>query len=389
MRRAAIVGVGHSKFGNRGDVNLSELAFESIREALLDAHLTQKDIESVFVGTQGWGWYEERIPEAAVADYAGLNPAGLCYVSAACASGSAAVRATYSAVASGIADIAMAVGVEKMTEVDTPTVVDLIGRAGCYTWEFENFGLTFPGFYALHANAHMAKYRTTQEQLAMAAVKNHKYGAMNPKAQFQREITIEDVMKSRMVAYPLKIYDCCPITDGSATIIVASEEKARKITDSPIWIKGIGAASDAANLSKRRNYVGVMSAALAAQQAYKMANIGPEDLDMALVHDCFTIAEIMAYEDLGFCKKGEGGRLIQDGQTYIGGKIPVNVDGGLKAKGHPIGATGVAQCAEITKQLRGEAGNRQVPLKKGLGLAHNVGGSGQIGNVTILGRDTS
>ena len=386
MRKVSIVGVGHSKFGRRNDVNLSELAFESIKDALLDANLVQKDIEFVFVGTQGWGWHEERLPAAIVADYAGLNPAGLCYVSAGCASGSAAVRAAYMAVASGVADTVMAVGVEKMYGVDTRTIVDLIGRAGSYIWEFENFGLTFPAFYAMHAVAHMHKFGTTEEQLAMVAVKNHKYGAMNSNAQFQREITIEDVLKSIMVAYPLKLYDCCPISDGSATVILASEEKARKITDLPIWIKGAGAGSDSANLSKRPNYVGVRSAVVAAQQAYKMAGVGPEDVDVALVHDCFTIAEIMAYEDLGFCEKGEGGKLIEEGQTYIGGKIPVNVDGGLKAKGHPIGATGVAQCAEITKQLRGQAEKRQVPLKKGIGVTHNVGGSGQFGYVTILGR---
>jgi len=385
MRKVAVVGIGHSKFGRRLDVNVNELAFEAIKSALLDSGLTQKDIEFVSVGSYGM-WYEEVLPAVTVAEYAKLYPAGLARCEAACATGSAAFRFAYVTVASGEADVAMAVGVEKMTEVDTSTAVEIIGRSGSYLWEFENFGLTFPGYYAMHATAHMNKFGTKEEHLAMVAVKNHKYGAMNPYAHFQREITLEEALKSFVVAWPLKLYDCCPLSDGAAAVILASEEKAKKITDTPVWILSMGLASDSAGLSKRSEYTGLRATVLAAEKAYKQAGVASKDVDVAVVHDCFTIAEILAYEDLGFCKKGEGGKLIEEGQTYIGGRIPVNVDGGLKAKGHPLGATGCSMVAEITRQLRGEAGKRQAPIKEGKGLAHNVGGTGHYCYITILGR---
>ncbi len=384
MKRVAIVGIGQSKFGRRIDVNVNELAFEAIREALLETGLSQRDIEIVSVGTVGSPWSEELLPAVTVTDYAGLYPAGVVRCEAACSTGSAAFNYAYSAVAGGVADVAMAVGVEKMSEVDTATAVEVIGRSGSYLWEFENFGMTFPGYYAMHAVAHMAEFGTTVDQLAMVAVKNHKYGAMNPLAHIQKEITIDDVLNSRVIAWPLKLYDCCPISDGSAAVILASEDRAAEITDTPIWVKGLGMASGSANLSKRKDFVGLKATVLASRKAYKMADIEPEDVDVAVVHDCFTIAEILAYEDLGFCGKGEGGNLIEEGETYIGGKIPVNIDGGLKAKGHPLGATGCSMVYEIVKQLRSQAGKRQASLKKGIGLVHNVGGTGHFCYVTVL-----
>ncbi|MHA1583208.1 MAG: thiolase domain-containing protein [Candidatus Baldrarchaeia archaeon] len=390
MRKVAVIGVGNSKFGNRQDVNVTELAFEAVKPAIEDAGITPKDIEFVAVGSAGAGaWYEEALPTVIAAEYCGLTGAGLVRCEAACASGSAAVFTVYSAIASGQIDIGMALGLEKMREVDTPTVVELIGRAGYYLWEFHNFGMTFPAYYAIHATAHMAKYGTTEEDLALVAVKNHKYAAMNPVAHFQKEISVDDVLSSYPIAWPLKLYDCCPVTDGSAAVILASEEKVKELKiDTPVWIEGIGYSSGTGNLSKRDSYVGLKSAVIAAQKAYKMAGVGPEDIEVATVHDCFTIAEIMAYEDLGFCKKGEGPKLLREGQTEIGGKIPVNVDGGLKAKGHPIGATGCSMIYELTKQLREEAEKRQrqVPLKKYTALAHNVGGTGHYCYVTILRR---
>ena len=386
MTRVAIVGIGHSRFGRRTDVNVGELAFESIGEAVDDAGVDRSEIKSVIVGTMG-SWYEESLPAVVVNEYAGLSGAGTMRVEAACASGSAALKAAYNSILSGETDVALAVGVEKMTEVDSPTSVELIGRAGSYMWEFENFGMTFPAYYALYAVSHMNRYGTTEEDLARIAVKAHRYGAMNPLAQFQKEITLEKALGSPVVAWPLKLYDACPLSDGSAAAVLASEEVAKKLSDTPIWIKGVGYSSDTANLSRRSNYVGLEAAAQAANRAYSAAKVSPGDIDVATAHDCFTIAELMAYEDLGFCKKGEGARLVREGQTEIGGRIPVNVDGGLKAKGHPVGATGVSMAVEITKQLRGEAGRRQVPLKKGLGLVHNVGGTGHYAYVTILSRD--
>ncbi len=390
MRKVAVIGVGNSKFGNRQDVNVTELAFEAVKPAIEDAGITPKDIEFVAVGSAGAGaWYEEALPAVITAEYCGLTGAGLVRCEAACASGSAAVFTVYSAIASGQIDIGMALGLEKMREVDTPTVVELIGRAGYYLWEFHNFGMTFPAYYAMHATAHMAKYGTTEEDLALVAVKNHKYAAMNPVAHFQKEITIDEALSSYPIAWPLKLYDCCPVTDGAAAVILASEEKVKELKiDTPVWIESIGYSSGTGNLSRRDTYVGLKSSVIAAQKAYKKAGVGPEDIEVATVHDCFTIAEIMAYEDLGFCKKGEGPKLLREGQTEIGGKIPVNVDGGLKAKGHPIGATGCSMIYELTKQLREEAEKRQrqVPLKNYIALAHNVGGTGHYCYVTILRR---
>ena len=385
MSRVAIVGIGHSKFGRRTDVNIGELAFESIKQAVDDAGVDKNDIRNVVVGSMG-SWSEESLPAVVVNEYAGLSGAGTMRVEAACASGSAALKSAYNSILSGEGDVAMAVGVEKMTEVDSSTTVELIGRAGSYTWEFENYGMTFPGYYALYAVAHMNQFGTTQEDLARVAVKAHHYGAMNPLAQFQKEITLEKALGSQVVAWPLKLYDACPLTDGSAAVVLASEDVAKKLTDTPIWIRGVGYSSDSANMSRRGSYVGLEAAVRAARSAYAMAKVSPDDIDVATAHDCFTIAELMAYEDLGFCKKGEAARMVREGQTELGGKIPVNLDGGLKAKGHPIGATGVSMAVEITKQLRGEAGRRQAPIRNGVGLVHNIGGTGHYAYVTILSR---
>ena len=390
MRKVAVIGVGSSEFGNRSDVNIAELAFEAAKPSLEDAGVEAQDIEFVALGSVGAGaWYEELLPAVVASEYCGMTHAGLVRCEAACASGSAAFFTAYSAIASGQTELTMAMGVEKMREIDSASAMEWIGRAGYYLWEFHNFGVTFPAYYALYANAHMAKYGTTEEDLALVAVKNHKYGSMNPIAHLKNKITVDDVMSSPMIASPLKLYDCCPITDGSSSIVLASEEKVKELKiDTPIWVAGIGYSSGTANLSKRSDYVGLEASVIASQMAYKRARVTPDQVDFAEVHDCFTIAEIMAYEDIGLCKKGEGPKLIREGQTEIGGKIPVNMDGGLKAKGHPIGTTGCAMIYELTRQLREEAEEktRQVPLKNYIGLAHNVGGTGHYCYVTILRR---
>ncbi len=390
MRKVAVIGVGNSKFGVRNDVNIAELAFEAVKPSFEDAGITPKDVEFAAIGTVGAGaWSEELLPAVVVGEYCGLINAGLLRCEAACASGSAAFQTAYSTVASGQAEMAMAIGVEKMRETDTPTTMEWIGRAGYYLWEFHNFGLTFPAYYALYANAHMAKYGTTEEDLALVAVKNHKYASMNPVAHLQKRITVDDVLSSIVVAWPLKLYDSCPITDGAASIILASEEKVRELKiDTPVWVAGIGFAPGTANLSKRKDYVGLEASVKASQRAYKAAGVTQKKIEVAEVHDCFTIAEIMAYEDIGLCSKGEAAKLIREGLTEIGGKIAVNIDGGLKAKGHPIGATGCSMIYELTKQLREEADERgrQAPLKNYVALAHNVGGTGHYCYVTILRR---
>jgi acetyl-CoA C-acetyltransferase len=282
----------------------------------------------------------------------------------------------------GLHDVVAVVGFQKMTELDAAEVQDVMSRSGDVMWE-SPFGPTMPAYYALHARAHMDRYGTTEEQLALVSVKNHKYGAKNPYAMFQKEITIGDVLESRIVASPLKLYDCCANADGATCIILAAEKLARKFTDTPVWLAGLGLASSPMSLTSRSEFASFQCSVLAARQAYKMAKVTARQIDVAEVHDSFTSAEIINYEDLGFCKRGEGGKFIEDGQAYIGGKMPVNVDGGLLAKGHPVGATGAAHIISITKQLRNEADGNQVPDTK-LGLAHNIGGIGMYAVCTIL-----
>ncbi len=386
--RVGIIGVGCSKFGVRDDVTLQELAFEAVKEAVEDAGISKEDIEMSVVGTAGTRSYE-LMPAVPINEYCGFAGRGPIRVEAACATGSAAVYTAYTTIKSGIADMVIAIGIEKMNEVDTPTSLAVGGRSGSYLWEFHQYGTTFPGYYAMHASAHMARYGTTEKQLALVAVKNHRNAAKNPKAQFQKEITLEKALSSRYVAYPLRLFDCSAITDGSAAAILASEEKIKELglKDKAVWIEGVGYSSDTANLTKRVDYVGLKATVEASRMAYKMAKIDDpvKQLDVAALHDCFTIAEIMAYEDLGFCKKGEGGKFIENGDSDFGGKIPVNTFGGLKAKGHPLGATGVGMVYEIVKQLREEAGELQVDLKNYKGLTHNIGGTGHFGWVFILG----
>jgi len=391
LRRAAIVGVGHTKFGRAVDKQLQELAWEAIKQALQDAGVSQKDIDFVAVGNAG-GWSAESLPAVAICEYAGLNPTGSMRVEAACASGSAALRTAFTAVESGQADLALAVGVEKMTESTNLQVVEMIGRAGNFFWEFQHFGLTFPGYYAMYATSYMHEYGAREEDLAAVAVKNHHYAALNPLAHFQKEITIEDVMKSRYVAWPLKLYDCSPQTDGAAAVVIASEELAKKLTDTPVWIAAQGVSTGTSNLSKRDNFLSLESAVRAAEQVYKKLGIDRSRaykyFDVAEVHDCFTIAEIIAYEDLGFAERGQGYVLAREGETYKGGRIAVNLDGGLKAKGHPIAATGVSMAVEITKQLRQQnKGERQADIKTGMGISHNIGGTGHYAYITVYSLD--
>jgi len=387
VRRVGIVGVGMSVFGVRNDVVIQELAWEAVKEALADAGLTQRDIEISVVGSAGTRTYE-LYPAVPINEYSGFSEKGPIRVEAACATGSASLTVAYNMVASGFVDIAMAIGVEKMNEVDTPTSLAVGGRGGNYLWEYHFYGTTFPAYYALYATAHMAMYGTTEEQLALVRVKNQKYAAKNPKAQFQFEVTVDEVLKSRPIAWPLKLYDCSAITDGAAAVVIASEDAIKKLkVDTPVWIEAIGYASDTANITRREDYVGLKATRLAAQMAYKKAGIEPKDVEVAEVHDCFTIAEIMAYEDLGFVEKGLGGKFIEEGQSDIGGKVAVNLSGGLLGKGHPLGATGLAMIYELTKQLREERERgRQAPLKRYIGLAHNIGGTGHYGYVTILRR---
>jgi acetyl-CoA C-acetyltransferase len=384
MTRIGIIGIGHGVFGRRSDATVQELAFEAFSAAMQDAGITREVLDASVIGSVP-EYHKQRSLPGVVQEYLGLNPLPTWLTEVACASGSAAIRTAWMAIKAGIHDIVAVIGCQKMTELTTPEILALMGRVGEVQWE-SVFGTTFPAYYAMFAQRHMHEFGTTREQLLEVAIKNHFYGAKNPCALFQKEITMQKALESDEVALPLQVFDCCANADGAACVILAKEEKAKDISKKTVWLDGMACATASMSVLRRPNLVGLPSAEIASAVAYKMAGVGPEDINVAQVHDCFTIAEIMAYEDLGFCKKGEGGKFVADHQTYIGGKIPVNVDGGLKAKGHPIGATGVSQTYEIAKQLRGEAGERQVP-NAGIGLTHNVGGIGQYCFVQILRRD--
>jgi acetyl-CoA C-acetyltransferase len=284
------------------------------------------------------------------------------------------------AVASGYHDIVISAGVEKMTDVVDPTPV--ISTAADQEWEVQQ-GANFPSLYAMMARRHMHEYGTTREQLAMFSVVNHKNGALNPLAQYPMEITVDQVLKSSMVADPLRLLDCSPITDGAAAAILCPAEDARKYTDNPIYVKASAQASGTIALQERRDITTIDSTVTAARRAYKMAGLQPKDIDVAEVHDCFSINGLLAIEDLGFVEKGQAGPAVEDGMTERDGQIPINPSGGLKSRGHPLGATGIAQTAEIVWQLRGEAGKRQIPDVE-LGMTHNIGGTGGTAAVHIF-----
>jgi acetyl-CoA C-acetyltransferase len=384
MSRVGVIGIGHGQFGRRSDATVQELAFEAFRLALEDSGLAREQIDASVIAAVP-EYHKQRSVAGVVQEYLNLNPKPTWLTEVACASGSAAIRTAAMAIRSGMHDVVAVIGCQKMTELSTAEILALMGRVGDVQWE-SVFGTTFPGYYALFARRHMHEYGTTAEQLAMVAVKNHFYGARNPKALFRKEIALAKALASDPVASPLRVYDCCANADGAACLILAAAEPARDLRAAPVWLDGLGCASASMSVLRRQDLTGLPSAVEAARQAYAMAGVEPRDIKVAEVHDCFTIAEIMAYEDLGFCGKGEGGAFIQAKQSYSGGATPVNVDGGLKAKGHPIGATGVSMAYEIVKQLRGQCAERQVPGAD-VGLTHNVGGIGQYCFVHVFRKD--
>jgi len=385
MRDVAIIGVGITKFGELWDKSFRDLISEAGTKAILDAGIEGKEIDALFVGSMSPGRFvgQEHVG-ALVADSSGLHVMNIptTRVENACASGGLALRQAYISVASGMHDIVVVGGVEKMTDVIGGEATDILAMAADQEWE-AFFGVTFPALYAMIARRHMHEYGTTREQLAEVAVKNHDNGLLNPNAHFRRKITVDSVLNATMVADPLTVLDCSPISDGAAALVLAPLDKAKQYTDKIVKISGSGQASDSLALHGREDICTFKATVEAARQAYKQAGVEPKDIDLAEVHDCFTIAEILAIEDLGFVKKGEGGKATEEGRTRIDGDLPINPSGGLKAKGHPVGATGIAQAAEVALQLRGEAGERQVKDAE-IGLTHNIGGSGATCVVHIL-----
>ena len=386
MRDVAVIGVGCTTFGEKWESSFRDLFVEAGALALDDAGIAGEQIDALYVGNMSAGRFvEQEHVGALIADYAGLATRHIpsTRVEAACASGGLAFRQAVIAVASGMEDVVVAAGVEKMTDVTAGASVDAL--AGAADREWEGFvGATFPGLYAMMANDYMHRYPLTRRQLAQVAVKNHFNGARNPIAQFRQEITIDTVLRSALVADPLRLFDCSPITDGAAAVILAPLERAREFTDSPVRVLASAQASDTITLHDRRDISTLDATVAAGDRAFRIAGLERSDIDLVEVHDCFTIAEICAIEDLGFCRKGEAGRLTEEGGTALNSDLPVNTSGGLKACGHPVGATGIKQVYEVVLQLRGEAGKRQIDGAE-IGMTHNVGGTGATVAVHILG----
>ncbi|HII86218.1 TPA: thiolase domain-containing protein [Candidatus Bathyarchaeota archaeon] len=383
----SIVSAGLSRFGKHEGLYAREIFAEAAKEAFdrcpkLDP---KNDIKAMFIGHMGESYEHQGHMGATAADWTGLLNIPATRTEAACASSGAALRSGVYAVLSGLADVVLVGGAEKMTHRTTAEVTEYLAMASDYPFEQWN-GITFPGLFALMATAHMHYYGTTERQMAAVAVKNHFHGSLNPKAHMQKEISLENVLTSRLVASPFKLYDCSLITDGGSCVVLSKPEMAKRFTDSPVHIVGSGQASDTIGLYERKTFTSLSSAKLAAKTAYDMAGVCPQDIQVAEVHDCFTFAELMAYEDLGFCKPGEGGKLAESGETRLGERLPVNTSGGLKAKGHPVGATGTAQAYEMYLQLTGQAEKRQVKEAQ-IGLTHNVGGSGATAAVHIYRSD--
>lgn len=383
MRDVAIIGVGMTKWGELWVKSLRQIFVETALLAIDDAGVDK--VDSLIVGSMSSGLFigQEHLGSL-LADYLGQTPIPAARVESACASGGLALKMGFIEVASGMSDVVLVGGVEKMTDVTGHEATYALGTAA--DQEYECFhGITFPGLYALIARAHMEKYGTTREQLALVAVKNHDNGSKNPLAQFPIKITVDSVLNSVLVADPLRVLDCSPITDGAAALILCPVEMAKKLKKPIIRIAGVGQATDTIALSSRKDITWLESTYQAAQRAYQMAGKKPSDIDVVEVHDCFTIAELCVIEALGLVNRGESGKAVEAGLTSLDGKIPVNPSGGLKAKGHPVGATGVAQVVEVVKQLRGEAGARQVKEAR-VGLTQNMGGSGGSAIVHILER---
>ena len=412
-RGVAVVGAGMSKFGAFSDKTSRDLfveAFQEMKGSVSKGVDTDK-IEAFYLGNFSSDQFEKQAHLAPiVANWIGLSPIPSIRVEGACASSGIAIREAMIAIASGMYDVVLVGGLEKMTDLPINEVTEVLATAADTQFEIPA-GFTFPGFYAAMATAYLHEYDASPLAFAHVSIKNHENGALNEKAHFGQ--TIPQIMASKKaravkkgrpepawqteidfltdprgnpnIAWPMTLFDCSPISDGGVALLLVAEELADQFSDVPIFIIGSGQASDGA-LTERESLSYIPAAVKAAQSAYEMANLGPDDIDLAEVHDCFTIAEIMATEDLGFFPRGEGWKAAMSGKTSRTGEHPINTSGGLKSKGHPVGASGAGQVVEIWKQLHGIAGERQVPDNPRIGLTHNVGGSGQTCVVHIFER---
>jgi len=384
MRPVAVIGIGKTAFGAFPDRDLRSLAVEAGQKCLADANVSPSQVEAYYLGNfAGPSFVGQNHLAPYIAGAMGITGVPCTRFEAACASSGSAFYHAVSSVAAGLNDLVLVAGVEKMTSQTTPKVTEILAGAGDTCGEVRA-GATFPALFAMIARRHMFQYGTTREHLAAVAVKNHANGALNPLAHMRKVITMEQALKGKPIAEPLTVYDCSLISDGAAAVLIAPLERAAEFTSKPVKVLGIAQTSDYVALDQKEDITTLGAVVNAAQKAYKMAGVSAKDIEFAEVHDCFTIAEILASEDLGFVKKGEGGPYALAGHTCLRGERPINTSGGLKSKGHPVGATGAGQICDLVMQIRGEAGERQL-ARHSLGLAQNLGGSGATAVVTILG----
>jgi len=387
MRKVAIVGGGATKCGKR-EATWRDLVQEAGKSMFENVpNLSAKDVDSLIVGAaEPERFAFQAHPAPMVAEYLGIQPRKvLARTELMCASGQAAIRYAMACVASGLSDVAVAFGVEKMYMPDMAEAQTNMTCVLDREWDGLN-ALSAPPFFAMTAQRHMHEFGTTQEQMALVSVKNHRYSALNPLAQFPKEVTVEDVLKSIMISPPLKLLDCSGITDGAAGLILVPAEDAKKYTDMPIHIIGSGQASIGNAVGNLASLTEWIPLKIAAEEAFKSANITLKDVDIAELHDCFTISEIMEYEAFGWCEKGKGGRFIEDGQSYIGGKVAVNPRGGLLGCGHPLGATAILQAYDILQQFRGEVPRGRQVAGAEIALAHNLSGPANVHSIMVYSR---
>jgi acetyl-CoA C-acetyltransferase len=384
MRPVAVAAAGKTAFGAFAGRDLRSLALEAGDKCLKNGHVSPSQVEAFYLGNfAGPSFTGQNHLAPYISTALGIRDVPATRFEAACASGGTAFFHAFSAVAAGIYDCVLVLGVEKMTSQSTARVTEVLASAGDCSGEMKA-GSTFPSLFAMIARRHMYQYGTTREDLAAVAVKNHANGALNPGAHMRKIITLADALNARPVAEPLGVYDCSLISDGAAAVVLMPADRARDFTDKPVRILGVAQASDFVALDQKPDITTFPAVRRASQKAYEMAGVGPNDIQFAEVHDCFTIAEIVAIEDLGFVEKGCGGPYETSGATARTGEKPINASGGLKAKGHPVGATGVAQICDLVAQIRCEAGDMQLK-RHSLGLAQNLGGSGASCVVSILG----
>ena len=383
MRPVAVIGIGKTAFGAFPDRDLRSLAVEAIEHALGDANASSSAVEAFYLGNfAGPSFVGQNHLAPYTGASVGFESIPCTRIEDACASSGSAFFHAWQSVAAGIYDVVVAAGVEKMTSQPTPRVTEILAGAGDMSGE-GRAGATFPALFAMIARRHMHQYGTTREQLAAVSVKNHANGAKNPQAHMRKVITLEQALAGKPVAEPLTVYDCSLISDGAAAVVIVPLERAREFTSRFAKVLAVAQTSDHVALDTKADITLFPAVKSAGEKAYKMAGLSPKQIDVAELHDCFTIAEIVASEDLGFVEKGSGGPFAAAGCTAINGPLPINTSGGLKSKGHPVGATGVGQICDVVMQLRGDAGERQVARHR-IGLAQNLGGSGATCVVTIL-----